>query len=314
MFINSKGCYIPTKRVTNSYFAKLNDLSEDWYFKRTGILTRARASEEETIDYMSIKAVEDAVKNLPYDISEVDLIVFASYTPNDTVGTTAHIIQKEFNINNAKAFYISSACSSAINGMEIINSFFKSKISSKALLISADRNSSYSDDKDIQSGHLWGDAAVALFFSSEPMRPNEAEVIDINTLGLGNIGYGPKAVTMEPKNGLHMPYGKDVFTQACIYLTKLTDAIIKKNGYTISDLTYFIGHQANKRILNNVCHELGLDENKSLTNVEELGNTGCASAPLVFAQNYDIFKEGDLVCLSVFGGGYSCGTCLIKFN
>ncbi|WP_295840494.1 ketoacyl-ACP synthase III [uncultured Apibacter sp.] len=313
MFINSKGYYIPAKRINNDYFAKLNNLSEEWYFKRTGILTRARASEEETIDYMSIKAVEDAIKNLPYDIKDVDLIVFASYTPSDTVGTTAHVIQKEFHINNAKAIYVSSACSSALNGMEIIKSFFTSKISSKALLISADRNSSYSDDRDIQSGHLWGDAAVALFFSSEPICSNEAEVLDINTLGLGDIGHGPEAVTMEPKNGLHMPYGKDVFTQACIYLSKQTQTIIQKNGFSISDLSYFIGHQANKRILNNVCHELGLEENKSLSNVEELGNTGCASAPLVLAQNYDIFKKGDLICLSVFGGGYSSGTCLIKF-
>ncbi|MDR2123216.1 MAG: ketoacyl-ACP synthase III [Flavobacteriaceae bacterium] len=314
MFINSTGYYIPTERVPNDYFALLNDLSEEWYLKRTGISTRARASDKETLNFMSIEAVKDAVRNLPYDIKDVDLIIFASYTPSDTIGTTAHVIQREFRINNARALHVSSACSSAVNAMEIIKSFFDTKISSKALLVCADKNSTYSNDKDQQSGHLWGDAAVALFFSAEPYAAKEATLLDIFCQGLGHVGYGPEAVMLNPKKGLQMPYGKDVFTQACFYMTQLTDTIIKKNGYSVSDLSYFIGHQANKRILTHVCTELGIPGDKSLTNVEELGNTGCVSAPLVLAQNYDKFETDDLLCLTVFGGGYSSGTCLLKIT
>ena len=137
---------------------------------------------------------------------------------------------------------------------------------------------------------------------------------DVNTLGLGHIGYGPKAVTLRPKTaGIEMPYGKDVFTQACTYLGSLTKDILEKNNYYISDLSYFIGHQANNRILQHVCDCLEIPREKSLTNIEELGNTGCGSSLLVFAQNYEKFKKEDLVCLSVFGGGYSAGACLFKF-
>lgn len=312
MFINSTGYYIPEKRIDNQYLAQINDSTEDWYVKRTGIITRARATEGETINYMCIEAVKSAIKNLPYDIHEVDLIIFGSYTPSDTISTTAHVIQKEFNIDKARAFYISSACSSAVNGMEIIKSFFETNISKRALLVCADQNSQYSNDHDRESGHLWGDAAVALFFSNEEISSNDSKVIDVITRGLGNIGKGPDGITLNPKVGIQMLYGKDVFTNACIYMSEFTKYIIKKNNYTIDDLSYFIGHQANKRIISFVCNELGICESKSLTNIETLGNTGCASAPLVLAQNYDNFKSNDLICLSVFGGGYSSGTCLIR--
>jgi 3-oxoacyl-[acyl-carrier-protein] synthase-3 len=316
MFINSTGFYVPAKRIPSSYFAELNNSSEEWYFKRTGILTRSRANEEETINYMCIEAVKKAAQNLPYDIKEVDLIIFASYTPQDTVATTAHIVQREFVIDKAKAFYISSACSSAINGMEIINSFFKNGIASKALLLAADKNSAYSKDTDMQSGHLWGDGAAAFFFSAEAYSPKEPKLIDIDTKGLGHISQGPNAVYLNLLGSkiLEMPIGKDVFTQACIYLTKMTKNILKKNNFPIEALSYFVGHQANKRILTNVCEKLGISEDKAPSNIEEYGNTGCASALIVYAQNQNKFKSGDLICIATFGGGYSAGVCLLKFQ
>jgi len=311
MFINATGYYIPEKRLDNKYFSDISGMSEDWYYKRTGIATRVRATEKETIGLMSIEAVRNIKEKLPYDITDVDLIIFASYTPTDTVATTAHVIQREFGIKNAKAFYISSACSSAINAMEIIYSFFLTNSASKALLICADRNSSYSHDDDIQSGHLWGDAAAVFSFSNTPSSNKEAELIDIDSKGLGHIGEGPSGISLEIKgNGLEMQYGRDVFAQACKYITQSTREILRKNGYGVSDLSYFIGHQSNMRIIKQVRESLGICRDRVLTNLEELGNTGCASAPLVFAQNYDRFQSNDIICMSVFGGGYSTGTGL----
>lgn len=315
MFINATGYYVPEKEIPNSYFTDINGLTEDWIFQRTGIKSRVRATEKETINYMSQKAVEKALKKLPYDVSEVDLIIFASYTPSDTIGTPGHYIQREYNIHSAKVFYISSACSSGVNAVETIKSYFDSGMSSKALLICADRNSSYSDDKDSVSGHLWGDAAVAYFFSREKIHPSETEILDITSQGLGHVGLGPEAVKLNlPQGGLQMPFGKDVFTYACTYITQNTQDIIERNGYTLQDLSYFIGHQANMRILKNVANRLGLPEKKSLSNIEKMGNTGSASAFLVFAMNYDNFQTSDLVCMSVFGGGYSAGACLMKIG
>lgn len=313
MYINATGHFIPKKRIPNEYFADVNGLSSEWIYQRTGIRSRSRASENETINYMCEKAVEDALPNLPYDIKDVDLIIFASYTPSDTVATTAHYIQNKYDITNAKAFYISSACSSGMNAIETINAYLTTQIASKALLICADRNSTYSDESDCTSGHLWGDAAVALFFSKKPEGKKIVEILDIATQGLGHIGKSMEAVSLDPKNGgIQMPHGKDVFMQACTYLTQNTKDMVELNGYSLSELSYFIGHQANMRILKNVMNQLEMEEDKSLSNIEELGNTGSGSALLVLVQNYDRLQKSDLICISVFGGGYSAGSCLLR--
>lgn len=312
MYINATGYYIPPTRVTNDYFKELNGLTSDWILQRTGIRSRSRATEKETMNYMCAEAVNNALPKLPYDINEVDLIVFASYTPSDTIATAGHYIQREYNISDAKVFYVSSACSSAINAMEIIYSFFSSQIASKALLICADRNSTYSDDTDCMSGHLWGDGAVAYFFSDTAQTEKDPHIIDITTQGLGHVGLGPQGVFLTPANGgLQMPHGKDVFMYACNYISQNTKEIVENSGYSLDRLTYFIGHQANMRILKNVTRQLDLSDDVILSNIEELGNTGSASALLVYAQNTDKFRSGDLVCISVFGGGYSAGACLL---
>lgn len=315
MYINAVGHYIPQKRIDNNHFTHTNGLTSEWIYQRTGILTRSRASKEETNSYMCFEAIKDAIPQLPYSIKDVDLIVFASYTPDDTIVTTGHTIQRLYNINQAKVFYVSSACSSSMNAMEIIQSFFLAGKSSKALLLCAERNSSYSDDTDKVSGHLWGDGAVAYFFSKDSFTNNELQLIDVETQGLGHIGMATEAITLNLKHGkIEMPYGRDVFLQACKYIKKNVEDIVFKNGYKISDLSYFIGHQANDRILKNVIKELDIPEEKSLSNIQELGNTGSASTLLVLAQNYHRIKAGDLVCLAVFGGGYSSGAGLFKKN
>lgn len=314
MFLNSTGHYVPPTRIPNEYFLEVNGLTDEWIFQRTGIKTRSKATDEETMNMMCCQAVKNAIPSLPYDIREVDLIIFASYTPSDTVATTAHVVQREFNMEKAKAFFISSACSSALNAIEIIQSFFISGKASKALLISADRNSTYTNESDPKAGHLWGDAAAALFFSNERFTSNEAQLIDVETQGLGHIGKGPGGVYLNPKDeGVQMPDGRDVFMQACTYIAQNTESILKKNGLQLEDLSYFIGHQANMRILSHVVKSLNLPAESVLSNIEELGNTGSVSSPLVFVQNQDKFKKGDLVCLAVFGGGYSSGACLFRY-
>lgn len=272
MFINSTGFFVPETSIPNSYFTDLNGLSDDWIYQRTGIKSRVRASEKETINYMCQQAVDMAARKLPYGITTVDLIIFASYTPSDTVGTTAHYIQREFGIENAKVFYISSACSSGMNAIEAVSAYFSAGLAKRALLICADRNSSFSDDTDSVAGHLWGDAAVAYFISNKRYHKSETEVLDIDTQGLAHIGFGPEAVKLSlPHGGIQMPFGKDVFTYACTYIAQNTQNILEENGYEVNDLSYFIGHQANMRILKNVANRLGLPEKKSLSNIEKNG-------------------------------------------
>ena len=143
MFINATGFYVPEERVDNQHFLELSGLTSEWIEQRTGIHTRSKAKEGENINTMSLEAVKDALPKLPYDITEVDLIVSASYSPYDTVATAAHTVQHEYTIADAKALYLSSACSSFLNALEVVEGYFAMGKASKALVLSADKNSAY---------------------------------------------------------------------------------------------------------------------------------------------------------------------------
>ena len=163
MFINATGFYVPEERVDNQHFLELNGLTSEWIEQRTGIRSRSKAKAEENINTMSMEAVRNALPKLPYDITDVDLIVSASYSPYDTVATAAHLAQHEFHIENAKALYLSSACSSFLNALEVVEGYFAMGKATKALILSADKNSAYYNETDPKAGHLWGDAAAAFF-------------------------------------------------------------------------------------------------------------------------------------------------------
>ena len=313
MYINSVGHYLPEERVPNEYFLDINGLSDEWIFTRTGIKTRSKIKEGEDTNTMGFEAVKSAEKNLPYPIQDVDLIIGGSYTPSDTVGTLAHFIQQQYDISNTKTVYISSACSSYTNALEIVEGYFALGKASKALIIVSECNTLYNPESDSRSGHLWGDGAASVFISKERVSDNDYEIIDIITHGLANVGKGPDGVWLHPHNeGLIMPAGKDVFLNACVYMKEVTQEIIDKNNIKTSDLTYLIPHQANVRIINNVIEQLGIPNEKVLNNIDRLGNTGCASTVIAISENIDKFKKGDLVCQSVFGGGYSSGAVLFR--
>ncbi|MDE6489539.1 MAG: ketoacyl-ACP synthase III [Muribaculaceae bacterium] len=313
MYINSTGYYVPEGRVDNDHFLNVNGLTADWILKRTGISTRSKAADNEGHNSMGLAAIENAIKTLPYDIKDVDLIVSASYSPYDTVATLAHIAQQKYDIDGAKAVYASAACSSFVNGLEIVEGYFATGKATKALLICSEHNTYYSNESDPKAGHLWGDAAVAFFLSKDPAAADEPQIRKIYTLGLGNISKGPEGVRLRPKEGgIEMPDGRDVFIHACKYMIQALDGVTSPLDLTLQDLDYIICHQANKRIVANVAHQLEMGEERFINNIEELGNTGSASAALVFAQNRDLFTKGQRIGLTVFGGGYSCGAFLVE--
>lgn len=314
MYINSMGHYVPSDRITNDYFERTNGLTSDWIFQRTGILSRSKARADENCDSMALDAVENAMKGLPYDIKEVDLIVGAYYAVYDSVATAAHVVQQKFGINKAKAVYISAACSSFINGLEVIEGYFASGKAKRALIVCSEHNTYYSNEKDPKSGHLWGDAAVAFFVSKERESENDIEILDIFTEGLGDIGKGPEGVKLRPgEDGITMPDGRDVFIHACKYMIYALKNSLNNTGLKIDDLKNLICHQANKRIVAQVAKQLDKPLETFINNIEELGNTGSASAALVLSQHKGDFKKGDIVALMVFGGGYSCGCFIIRF-
>lgn len=314
MYINSMGNYVPSERVTNDYFENLNGLEPGWILQRTGISSRSKASAAEGSDSMALAAIEDALQRLPYDIKDVDLIVAACYSIYDTVATPAHVAQQHYDIDGAKAVYVSAACSSFINGLEVIEGYFAMGKATKALLICPEHNTYYSNEKDPKAGHLWGDAAVAFFISKDKVADSDIEILDVFTQGLGNVGKGPEGVKLRPKEeGIMMPDGRDVFIHACKYMIYALKNSLSHTGLKIEDINKLICHQANRRIVAQVAHQLDKPMDDFLNNIETLGNTGSASAALVLTQNKDKFKKGDKAALMVFGGGYSCGCFIVKF-
>ncbi|TCN64712.1 3-oxoacyl-ACP synthase III family protein [Acetobacteroides hydrogenigenes] len=313
MYINAIGHYLPSEVVPNSYFKEVNGLSDEWIFQRTGIKERRKASAEENSNSMAISAISNTVASICYPIEEVDLVVGATYTPYDTVGTIAHVVQRHFDITNAAALTITSACSSLINAIEIVEGYFAMGKATKALVVASEHNTYYSNDSDEKCGHLWGDGAAAVFLSKDRLSETDMLVEGVVTHGLGHIGRGPEGVLLLPKEcGIVMPYGKDVFVNACTFMIQGLKELLDAKGLSFGDLDYIVPHQANMRIITQIASMLDFPLEKIFANIELFGNTGCGSTAIALSQNKDKFVKNDLLGITVFGGGYSSGAMLVR--
>ena len=314
LYINAFAHYLPSGRVPNSYFKEVNGLDDEWISSRTGIRNRSKALDDENTNTMAVEAVRALRPRLPFPIEEVDLIVAATYSPYDTVRTAAHTVQRAFNIPDAKCLSVSSACSSFINALEIAEGYFAMGKATKAIVLASEHNTKYANETDPQSGHLWGDGAVAVAISATPAGEKPAKILEIYTRGLGHIGKAATAVYHCPRDGgIGMPEGRDVFINACHYMINGLKAITDHLGMRLSDIKYISPHQANKRIMNTIARQIDMPEDRVLSSIEEYGNTGCPSCALTLSLNMERVEKGDLVGLTVFGGGYSCGAVLLQF-
>jgi 3-oxoacyl-[acyl-carrier-protein] synthase-3 len=313
MFINSIGHYLPHHTVPNDHFEKHFGILSSDITDKSGIRERRKALSGENTNTMALEAVTAAAEGLPYAPQQVDLVIGATYTPFDTVGTLAHTVQQQYNIGNAKVFSISSACSSMVNAVEIADSFFKTGKATKALIVASEHNTAYYNESDKASGFLWGDGAAAFFLSKERYVPGEAEILDVSSSGHGHIGKSISAVWLRPLHGgLRMPSGHDVFQTACLYMQKEAEDILEKNGIPVTSIRYLIPHQANLRIIDYVRKSLDLREDQIVVNLDKLGNTGCASSLIGLSQIYGTLNKGDIAVITVFGGGYSSGAILVR--
>jgi 3-oxoacyl-[acyl-carrier-protein] synthase III len=313
MYINAVGHYLPDTTNTNDYYTKLTGLTDEWIFKRSGIRKRTKAGAGENTNTMSVEAVKRALEKLPYPVTDVDLIVGATYTPYDTVATLAHAVQNAFGIRKARVVSISSACSSFLNAVEIVEGYFATNKARKAIVVAGEHNSAFSDDRDEQSGHLWGDGAGAMFISRENETGDGLAILDVNTTGLGDVGKAMEAVYLRPnEGGLKMPSGRDIFVHATKFMVSEVETLLARNHVALEDVTYLIPHQANSRIIDHIAQTLGLRAGQVIMNIEDTGNTGSASTLIALSQSWDRFRKGDLIVFTVFGGGYSSGAMLLK--
>jgi 3-oxoacyl-[acyl-carrier-protein] synthase-3 len=311
MYIHTVSHYLPTAVVGNEHFTQLNGLSSDWIIERTGIQERRKAAPGENTNTMTI----DVVKRLQekVDLSTVDLIVGATYTPYDTIVSLAHEAQHYLEIADIPVISVSTACSSLLNAIEVVEGYFALNKASRALVIVSEHNTAYNNDEDTISGHLWGDGAAALLITKERQSEDDFDIKALLTGGAAHTAKATTAVMMKPnEGGVTMPFGRDVFINACQYMPKASLQILERCGLTVDDIDYVLPHQANLRISRNVMKTLGLPEEKLISNIQLLGNTGCAGCAIALSENWDMFKKGERIVLTVFGGGYSYGAMLIE--
>jgi 3-oxoacyl-[acyl-carrier-protein] synthase-3 len=313
MYINGLSEYLPERVVDNQYFSEKTGREPAWFEARTGMRERRRAGPGENASTMAVEAVERLKASLPNGLGKVDLIVGGSYTPWDTLATMAHVVQRKFDLQDARALYISSACSSFLNGIELAAAYFDSGRSKNALIVMSEHNSLYCKDEDFKSGHLWGDGAAAVLMSKEKTPDTFMQILDVTTAGLGHLGVGPQGVYLSVKDeGLVMPNGRDVFQHACRAMEDLSRELLQKHKLTVNDVRLLVAHQANGRIISHVAETLGLKTEQVANTVQTLGNTGCASVPISLYRYRHMLRSGDYVLLVAFGGGYSSGAALAK--
>lgn len=313
MYINLASHYIPSNIIPNSYFLDKNGMDDESIIRKSGIKNRRRTSANENANTMAISAIQSSLNQLPYSISDIDLIIGATYSPYDTVGTLAHVIQQKYGINGAIVFSVSSACSSFINAVEIAEGYFAMGKANKALIVTSEHNWAYLNESDPVSAHLWGDGASAVFISKERITEKDHKILGVNTEGHGTIGQGPNGVSLKPfAGGISMPDGRDVFYNAIKYMSEKTETILKKSDYSLNQLDYLIPHQANMRIINKVAETLNFPIDKVVINMIEYGNTGSASSPIGYSQVFNTMKKDELAVITVFGGGYSSGAMLVR--
>lgn len=312
MFIHASSEYVPERVVDNDYFSALTGRPTTWFEQLTGIRQRRRAAQGENANTMAIAAVEDLTRQSASILAGVDLIIGASYTPWDTIGTIAHAIQKHFGIRDARALYLSTACSSFIDALEIVAAYFQSGRATKALVVAVEHNSLYSRDSDDKSGHLWGDGAAALVITRERSGQG-VEIVDVRAVGRGDIGRGPEGIQMIPhQEGLVMQYGKDIFMHACREMVAAAQDILTRNGLGIDAVQLVIPHQANKRIIDCVTEHLNMSPERVALTIQELGNTGCASVAITYHRHWQRLSRGQIGVIATFGGGYSAGAALLR--
>lgn len=312
MYINGIAHYLPTTKLPNDHFLQTCGVSNEWIEERTGIKERRIASAEENAHTMASKAVDQLLANLNENNPNFDLIIGATYTPYDSVVTLAHSIQNKLNIYGVPTLTLSTACSSLLNAIEVAEGYFASGKCKRAIVVASEHNTAYFDDKDKTTGPLWGDGAVALSISKDKINENDLSILEIVTGGAATVGSALNSVHLHPKKGISMPNGRDVFINACEHMTNVSRKLLKNAKLEVADLAYFIPHQANLRISQNVAQQLNLPSEKLVSNIQYYGNTGCAGFGIGLSETQKHFRKDDYILVSVFGGGYSFGGMLIK--
>jgi len=316
--VNSKiigfGHYLPEKVLSNNDFTKFIDTSDEWIYSRTGIKQRHIASKTELTSDLAIKASEFAIKSAKIKIKDIDCVIVATTTPDDTFPSTATKIQNHFKMNNIPAFDIQAVCSGFIYSLQVADSFIRSGKSKTILVIGAETLSKIVDWKDRRTCVLFGDGAGAVILSSNN---GEGGILSTKLYSDGSWHdslFSDGGPSKNQEVGKIRMNGKDIFKQAVNKLTEATNAALKECNLEVDDISWFIPHQANQRIISSTAKKIGISSDKTISTVEFHANTSAASIPLALSSAVESgrVKKGDIIALCAIGGGLTWGSCILK--
>lgn len=315
-FIRGTGAYLPSRILTNADMSKIVDTSDEWITERTGIRQRHIAAEGELTSDLATAAARQALENAGIAPSTVDLIVVATTTPDQTFPATATAVQAKLGIHGGAAFDVQAVCSGFLFALTTADSMLKQGLFSTALVIGAETFTRILDWSDRGTCVLFGDGAGAALLQADKSSEGEGVIAHhIRTDGTkSDLLYVDGGVSSTGTIGHVRMQGNQVFKHAVTNISSAIEHVLGETGYKISDVDWFVPHQANQRILNGVARKLGLEEEKVVSTVALHGNTSAASIPLALhtAITDGRIKTGDLVLSEAMGGGFSWGASLFR--
>ena len=310
------GSALPLRRVDNAELAAQVDTSDEWIVERTGIRSRYIAGDGETTATLATDAARRALDHAGIDASQVDLIVLATATPDQTFPATATKVQTALGIRDCVAFDVAAVCSGFLYALTVADSMIRSGGATTALVIGAETFSRILDWEDRATCVLFGDGAGAMVLraSDDPDRGILATKLhaDGRYNDLLYVDGGPS--TTQTVGKLRMK-GREVFRHAVTNLAAVLGEVLAAAGLTTADIDWVVPHQANARILDATARKLGLSPDKVVVTVDRHANTSAASVPLAFdvAVKDGRIKRGDLVVLEAMGGGFTWGAAAVRY-
>ncbi len=324
MTIRSKvagcGAYLPAEVLTNQDLAAKVDTSDDWIRKRTGIRQRHIAAEGELTSDLGVEASNEALRQAGIAGDDLDLIVCATATPDETFPATATRIQAHLGMTRGAAFDVQAVCSGFIYALAVADNFIRSGQSKKALVVGAETFSRILDWEDRGTCVLFGDGAGAVVLEAGEGEGRAADrgVLSTHVYSDGRhhdalyVDGGPSSTRT---TGLLRMAGREVYRHAVVRMSEAVDAALAANGLKPEDIDWLVPHQANLRIIESMAQRLDLPEERVVVTVDRHANTSAASIPLALAEaaSDGRIQPGHLVLVEAMGGGFTWGSALIRW-
>jgi 3-oxoacyl-[acyl-carrier-protein] synthase-3 len=314
------GAYLPERIVTNAELAKQVETSDEWIQQRTGIKQRHIAADGEFTSHLALKASQQALDRAGLKASDLDLIVLATATPDETFPATATKVQAELGMVGGAAFDLQAVCAGFIYAVSVADSMIKNGVASTALVIGAETFSRILDWNDRGTCVLFGDGAGAIVLRGEEGKGTTGDRgVLANALHSDgrhhDILYVDGGPSSTRTTGLLRMEGKEVFKHAVVNMAQVVGEILGKVGLTAADIDWLVPHQANKRIIDGTGRKLGLPSERVVITVDKHANTSAASIPLALevAVSDGRIKKNDLVLMEGIGGGLAWGATLVRW-